>query len=341
MDFVRKVQMKKQQFYTYEAATILAGFELPSDVNIIDPFAGDGQLLNWIGRGIGYDIDPKRPDIIQRDTLLNPPDYTHTWILTNPPYLARNKSAYKALFDTYNTNDLYKCFIHSCMGANTCLGGIFILPAGFFLSPRDIDVRCRNAFMTQYQIQHVNYFEEPVFKDTPSAIVAILFIRSDIGLTEQNVSWTRFPANETTTFCMKQDVDWIIGGEIYKLRSDTIQVKRYIQGGDMTGITHMTLNALDGRTSTIALNFKKGYVYPAKDCSRTFATIRILGEELTDSEQEDLCRRFNAFLNEKRQATWSLCFPHYREYARKRIPFDLAYSIIRYLFATRENNQRL
>lgn len=49
-------------------------------------------------------------------------------ILTNPPYLARNKSMNKELFDKYNINDLYKCFIE------ILLDGILIVPLNFIYS---------------------------------------------------------------------------------------------------------------------------------------------------------------------------------------------------------------
>ena len=58
-----------------------------------------------------YDIEPKKDGIVKKDTLLNPPDYQGKFVITNPPYLARNKCADKTLFDKYQTNDLYKCFI--------------------------------------------------------------------------------------------------------------------------------------------------------------------------------------------------------------------------------------
>ena len=36
--------------------------------------------------------------VIKRDTILNPPNYNNKFIITNPPYLARNKSKDKTLF---------------------------------------------------------------------------------------------------------------------------------------------------------------------------------------------------------------------------------------------------
>jgi len=78
----------------------------------------------------------------------------------------------------------------------------------------------------------------------------------------------------------------------------------------------------------------RDYVYPAKECSRSFATFRITGRTLIEEEQKRVCDEFNAFLEEKRSEYWSLFLPQFREskeYARKRIPFELAYRIMVYL----------
>ena len=151
----------KGQFYTTNSSYILDGFEKPPDdiKYVIEPFAGKGDLVNWVKKLNcdviihSFDIDPKNDNIIKRDTLLNPPDYNNTWIITNPPFLARNKSKDKTLFDLYKTNDLYKCFIKSVVNQNNCRGGIFIIPAGFFFSSREIDVKCRDSFMKNYKLR--------------------------------------------------------------------------------------------------------------------------------------------------------------------------------------------
>jgi hypothetical protein len=115
--------------------------------------------------------------------------------------------------------------------------------------------------------------------------------------------------------------------------------------------TYMTLNALDSGTtcgSRINLSYRAGHVYPAKESSRTYATLRIAGlaadAHLNEAEQLQLCDEFNAFLEKKRTETWSLFLPQFREskeYARKRIPFELAYRIIMHhliiLIQLREN----
>lgn len=333
------------QFYTTRCNYILNGLPLPlqSSERIIEPFAGTGDLLNWLTRAAtalpveAYDIDPKRDDIVKRDTLLHPPNYSNAFVITNPPYLARNKCQDKTVFDKYDTNDLYKCFIQSVAG---CAAGIFIIPAGFFLSPRDIDARCRNQFLSNYRLLQVKYFEETVFEDTHTTVVAFSFERSPIQLTEQSVEWVSQPSGERKTFHMSAENDWIIGGDVYALPvSPAVKVFRHVEGhtlneGDQ--LTEMTLCALDSGTENgrICLEYKPGYVYPAKDCSRAYATLCIQGATLDASQQQSICNQFNALIEKKRQETWSLFLPQYREskeYARKRIPFDLAYRIVQHL----------
>ena len=335
------------QFYTTNVAYILEGMPAPpADARcILEPFAGKGDLLDWVaatGTTLpteAYDIEPKRAGVVVRDTLRNPPDYTDAWILTNPPYLARNKNAQKAIYDQYNTNDLYKCFLHSL--GNQCRGGILIIPAGFFFSPREVDARCRNAFMSIYRITKIRYFEETVFDDTTTTIVAFAFEKSGNTLSEQSVLWERLPAKQQKTFAMSAENDWIIGGDIYRLPTpEHIRIRRHVEGGRALKAgeqqTYITLNALDSGTQggRIGIEYKPGYVYPAKECSRTFATLIIDGHTLTEEDQIDLCARFNRFIEFKREACWSLFLPQFREskeYARKRIPFELAYRVLLYL----------
>jgi hypothetical protein len=339
---------KLGQFYTTNSAYILDGFQdPPSDIRcFIEPFAGQGDIIDWIKTKNNslpiesYDIDPKRDDIIKKDTLVNPPDYSNAWIITNPPYLARNKSQKKDIYDLYGTNDLYKCFILSVVKNGNCKGGIFIIPAGFFFSPRDIDVRVRSDFMKKYKINKIKYFEETVFEDTSTTIVAVAFEKSESELNEQNVEWELLPAKERKIFNMSANNNWIIGGDIYHLPvPDFIKIRRYVEGQvlkENENQTFITLNALDSGTAEkrICLEYKKDYIYPARDCSRTYATIRITGKKMSENEQIVLCKKFNDFVEEKRKETWSLFLPQFREskeYARKRIPFELAYRIIAHI----------
>ena len=346
----------KGQFYTVNSLYILDGLYLPPKTSrcVIEPFVGKGDLVEWL-ENMGntlpvemYDIDPKIKGVIQRDTLMNPPDYREAWVITNPPYLARNKCKKKEIFDDYDMNDLYKCFLLSLTQQESCCaGGIFILPVGFFLSPRKIDVRCRNAFLSKYRLLKVKYFEENVFPDTTTTIVAFAFEKSNSleVLKEQNVEWISLPSGKSKVFPMHVQNDWIIGGDIYHLPlpptlNREIKIRRYVQGQKLKegeSITSMTLCALDSGTKEggrISLEYKEDYVYPAKDTSRTYATLCVEGIHLSAEQQKKICQEFNDFIEKKREETWSLFLPQYREskeYARKRIPFELVYLIVLYL----------
>jgi hypothetical protein len=350
-----KNKKNRGQFYTTNSSYILDGFLLPPDDIrcVVEPFAGKGDLIEWLKTSgcaceiEAYDIEPKGRNIKKRDTLVNPPDYNNAWVITNPPYLARNKSEKKDIYDLYDTNDLYKCFIYSIVKQNNCRGGIFIIPAGFFFSPRDIDVRCRDSFMKRYKITKVKYYEESVFDDTTTTIVAFSFERATVDLQEQKVEWIMMPSNVQKVFNMSSSSDWIIGGDIYNLPiPEKISVRRYVEEHKLREDEqqlNITLNALDSGTKEgrISLTYKKDYIYPAKECSRTYATFRITGKTLTEREQIQICKEFNEFLEQKRKDTWSLFLPQFREskeYARKRIPFELAYRIFLHIIHRKINS---
>ena len=76
-----------------------------------------------------YDIDPKINAITQ-NTLLNPPDYKDKYVITNPPFLAKNKNKDKTIYEIYDVGDLYKAAIKSFIIGDV-IGGILIVPLNF------------------------------------------------------------------------------------------------------------------------------------------------------------------------------------------------------------------
>ena len=174
---------KLGQFYTTNNEYILQNLNIPDNINnIIEPFAGQGDLLNYLEKYNKnfniecYDIDPKnnKLNIIKQDTLLNPPNFNNKFVITNPPYLGRNKSKDKTYFDKYDQNDLYKCFIKILID-NDCLGGILIIPLNFWTTMRKQDILLRKLFLKKYKINRLNIFEENVFDDTNYTICAFQF----------------------------------------------------------------------------------------------------------------------------------------------------------------------
>lgn len=322
------------QYYTTNYEYILEGFDKPT-CKIIEPFAGKGDLLKWLDHDNweAWDIDPKEDGVKKRDTLIDPPDYSNAWILTNPPYLARNKSVDKTLYDKYNTNDLYKCFILSLLHQpKGCLGGLIIIPVGFFFA---IDSNCRDAFMTQYRITKVKYFEESVFDDTSTSVVAMSFVACS-PMTEQKVVWEYRPSGIQREHILKKEQNWVVGGDIYDLETHPdVRIYRYIGGRSdhNDDVSHLTLHAIDGGkdSNRIRIEYNPDFIFQGKQTSRATATLCFKGIKLSEEEQKNLANVFNEFLENKRSEYHNMFLPQYREsrnYARKRIPFELVYNIV-------------
>jgi hypothetical protein len=144
-----------------------------------------------------------------------------------------------------------------------------------------LDIECRDAFLQTYKILQIRYFEETVFPDTTTTVVAFAFERSYEVLKEQEIEWTFLPSKQKQKFKLSSKHSWIVGGEIYSLPfSDSISIRRHVEGVAQTAgeqLTSLTLNALDSGTEEgrICLNYKKDYVYPALHSSRTYAKQKV------------------------------------------------------------------
>ena len=100
------INQKRQfgQFFTKNSDYILKGLEkYVKNQEVTDPFAGDGHLMKWAennnAKGIkGYDVDRKYVDnknIFYNDSINKP--LLYKFILTNPPYLHKNKASKKMI----------------------------------------------------------------------------------------------------------------------------------------------------------------------------------------------------------------------------------------------------
>lgn len=305
------------QFYTTNAKYILQNLLniFPQSVSVIDPFAGQGDLLRFFKNGEGYDIEPKNKKIIKRDTLLKPLNYENKWIITNPPFLAKNKNSDKTIYEKYNLDDLYKISLKTLIG---CEGGIIILPVNFFSS---LDFKIRKEFLSQYKIKRVNIFEETVFDDTTYTICAFNFIKSDN--IKQNILFTFYPTKNEKTFTLKESENYMFGYEIYNLQESEIIVNRLLKGEKYN--SKIFLKAIDD-TQKINLSINDNIFY-GKKSDRSYATIKF-NYNFTLNEQKIIVDCFNNKLNYYRKKYNSLFLSNYRDNYRKRISFKLAYKII-------------
>lgn len=344
------------QFFTKNYEKIFSGITIPKDTKkIIEPFAGDCDLIKFIDDiNISidkYDIDPKNDTTVERDTLLDPPDYTNYFILTNPPYLARNKSTNKEIFDLYKENDLYKCFLRILI-TNKSVGGLIIIPLNFFTSIRNIDIKLRKDFLYIYRIKRLNIFTKKVFSDTSYSVCSFIFVNKSLDDFEdifenlkiqEDKSYTIdtyiLPENKNLQLIFSSKNDYTIGGEIYKLQKSTeyrvFRLTEDMENSDC--ITNILLKALDDNgdfsdtKKSINLSIvKDDSIFYGKNTSRTYASL-VIEPQISLEKQEEIVLSFNNFMTEKRELYDSLFLTNYREGKRKRISFDLAYDIVKHL----------
>ena len=341
------------QFYTTNQEYILQGMKIPDNIEtIIEPFTGNGDLISFIEKEQEknnikyniecYDIEPKKKYIIKQDTIKNPPDYKNKFLITNPPYLARNKSKNKSLFDKYGVNDLYKCVIKEIL-VNICLGGVFIIPLNFWSSIRLADIELRKAFLEKYDVILLNIFEETVFEDTTYTICSFQFGLKKHDNNELNI--IVYPTKKNIKTELNNNNNFMIGGVIYNLKlKKTYKITRLTKKNKAKSNTNILVKCIDDNINNqIGLSIvedKDIYIdNTPNQTARTYATL-IIEPKIEKDKQKQLVIKFNKYLEEHRKKYNSLFLTNYREskdIARKRISFDLVYSITEYILDNFDN----
>jgi len=356
------MNLKKElgQFYTTNYKYILQNLYIPSSFNgtIIEPFCGKGNLIPFINDSIEknekkdkitiecYDIESDESWIIKRDTLNNPPNYLNKFVITNPPYLARNKTNDKIIFDKYKENDLYKCFLRELL-SNYCYGGILIVPLNFFSSIRSSDIKLRKDFFSIYKIIIINIFEEKVFNDTSYTVVSFLFIKKsnlceiDNSNIDEPTKIVIHPLLKEIKHDFSKNNNYMIGGDIYNLKvNNTYSITRITsKNKDSCYNTNINVKCIDDNGNN---KIKLIFVNDAKDIyidttpnlsGRTYATLNI-SPKIDLEKQKELVNKFNKYFNDYREKYHSLFLSNYREskdIARKRVSFDLIYMIVEHI----------
>ena len=315
------------QFYTTNSDYILQGLSLPNNCEIIEPFVGQGDLVNWVKKNIkptkieAYDIDPKIDCDDVRDTILFPPNYKGKWIVTNPPFLARNKNKDKTIYDTYGVDDLYKASILTLINGE-CEGGILIIPLNFLCGEES---KTRDLFLSNYKIIRLNIFEEKVFDDTSYTVCAFSFVK--MKSINQEVETIIYPIKKNMKLFLDKKYGFRIGGDILT-KKNSLKLGRLLEG--QIPSTNLKLYAVDSGTpeGKIRLIVDENH-YFGKDTDRVFCSITSLDVILNENE---ICDKFNQKLAEYRDKYHSLFLTNYREstkhYSRKRISFKQAFSLL-------------
>ena len=150
---------------------------------------------------------------------------------------------------------------------------------------------------------------------------------------------TLYPSKNRIETVLQDSNNYLIGGEIYKLiTKGDYKISRLTKKNKDKQNTNILVKCIDdNRNSKIGLSFvdnDKVYIdNTPNQTARTYATL-IIEPAINIEKQKELVNKFNKFLEERRIKFNSLFLTNYREskdIARKRISFDLVYSMVEYI----------
>ncbi len=374
--------MKKQfgQFFTTNSDYILQGFEkFIKGKNAVDPFAGNQDLIKWAEKNNcekikSFDCDKKYCDnkkVFYNDSLNNPKKYK--FILTNPPYLHKNKADKKTkdkFFSGSNSyfEDLYQISILSILN---CEEGILIVPLNFLSAENSKKIR--DLFFEKFEIIKLNIFSEQVFKDTTYNVISFYFKKKKYKIEKNRINAIILPEKKQIDFIIEKKFNWQFGGNFLnkiKNTKNNLGVFRltedFLQSGEYK-IEMALQNIKDKKTFCVSRNIKEklkknilflraidskngkkiqledirkydiaGLV--GKNTSRNMAYL-IFKNEIPIQKQEILMQEFNNELNKNRQKYFSFFLTNFRDNNRKRISFDLTYKFLNYLYFKKYEKQ--
>lgn len=310
--------LNKTQHFTENYKEILYNINFfPKEA--VDPFAGNCDLVKYSPNTQWelYDIDVKKPEVIYNDSLLNPIDYTGKTVITNPPYLAKNKTKeFSEIFEKYNTDDLYKASILSILN---CKNGILIIPINFFTDENSKEVR--KKFLSTFKVKYVNYFTYQVFENTTYNVCSFYFERGKTDTVEF------YNAKEKSSFItvLKEEQGYRLGGDFYDSLKDIKPVFSRLTKENKIYSTNIYVDCLDKRKEKIKAIYKKEK-YIGDYTDRIKATL-VCKEQISEEKQRELVERFNDYLQNERKKYNNLILTNYRDFGRKRISLENVYKI--------------
>jgi hypothetical protein len=147
--------------------------------SVLDPFAGDGHLLDLVRREFGvavFGLDVAGDKWARNDSLLNIPNPSNSIIVTNPPYLANHSASRKGVsglvadyFAQSKHDNLYKIALERCLATSDFV--VAVIPETFLLSSFD-----------KSRLALISVIEGDLFSDTEAPAVVACF--GPKGITE-------------------------------------------------------------------------------------------------------------------------------------------------------------
>lgn len=293
---------------------------IPATAKIIEPFYGDGDLVKNFNVSEYYDINLENSH--KRDTLLSPPDYRNKWIITNPPYLAKNKAKEKKYFLNNDYDDLYKVALSTMLQAE---GGILVIPINFFSDSRSNKIR--NAFLSRFKIERINYFEEQVFEKTAYNVCSFAF-RKYLNNGNQRIPFIIYNNKDETKeneMILKKEYNYRFGGEFFDELAKVKNVFSRITESNNKKPTKINIVCIDKKNEPLHFYYSESPYY-GKDSDRNIATLSC-NYDLEDNLQKEIIKTANSIIQKARKDYNNIILTNFRDRNRKRISFQEAYQI--------------
>jgi len=314
-------KVSRGSFYTTDEAwlnTPVKGFlsaALLTNTSVLDPFAGDGHLLDLVRREFGvatFGLDIAGDKWARNDSLVNIPNPGGSVIITNPPYLANHSASRKGVsqmvatyFDGSDYDNLYKIALDRCLAVADFV--IAVIPETFLLSSFD-----------KSRLRVVSVIEGDLFSDTEAPAVVACFGPAEI----------------------KSDAQVYVGEKLIGSLSQILDLRR---GRSRSGIVcvfndpngRIGLRAVDAQNINRRIEFIVGdFEYKRskiKESSRLMTYLDV--PELSDEQITNLVASANKLLEELRTKSCDLILAPFKGNdkngnRRRRLDYALARQII-------------
>lgn len=334
------------QHFTTRSEYIIGNLwkDIPDGIEAVEPFYGSGDLIKFqpygkVNEWEYYDMDlshcENKDDVVEQDTLLNPPCYRGKFVITNPPYLAKNKTENKETFDKYQVDDLYKASIISVM---TSEGGILVVPLNFFTDKRTHVVR--KSFLEKFFVPSVNIFRDPVFDNTNYQICSFSFIkrrgkpknlpRIYIWENEKKIVEESVDLSPKNSLLFNKEYNDTFGNSMYYSYSRLIRGKEY--ENIIPIVFHLTDKSKKGYEQSLRNDFSHaiyadyGDSYYGKNTDRSKASFSI--NKNLDIDWEQIAKDWNYTIRDYRQSTYNIGLTSFRDVSRKRLSYTEATRVL-------------
>lgn len=368
------------QFFTTNSDYILQGLNrFVRDKEVVDPFAGGQDLLNWVKekgckKAVGFDCDENYVDnkkVFLNDSMNSPKQYN--FVCTNPPYLHKNKATQEVKDRFFSGEhakfeDLYQVSIFSLL---SCDEGIVIVPLNFLCAENSKKIR--EIFFEKFKITKLNIFTEQVFDDTTYNVISFYFQKRKRSSDKDSINATIYPEKKKVQLILEKKCNWQFGGNfINKIKSTRNELgifrltEKYMEPGNheapialqnikekqMLRISNDIKELLEKNILFLrAIDSKNGKKIQLEDI-RDYEVAGLVGkntsrhmahlifrQEVPIEEQIELISLFNKELAANREKYLSFFLTNFRDNNRKRISFDLVYKFLNLIYYEKNSEQ--